>query len=86
MKPIGRNTFPDFPDTASGRLEDTAGTPSFPSPATFLSVHGRKVGRPCTESTDGVVDVKCLAISSLVAKSRIVFTCLFFHLFRQGGC
>ena len=53
MKPIGRNTFPDFPDTASGRLEDTAGTPSFPSPATFLSVVGRKGGRPRAERKGG---------------------------------
>lgn len=67
-----------------GRLETAGRYPglrtradSFPSPATFLSVHGRKGGRPCTESTDKVVDVKCLAISSIVAKSRIVFTHLF---------
>ncbi len=53
MKPIGRNTFPDFPDTASGRLEDTAGTLSFPSLATFLSVVGRKGGRPRTERRGG---------------------------------
>ena len=53
MKPIGRDAFPDFPDMASGRLEDTAGTPSFPSPATFLSVVGRKGGRPRTERKGG---------------------------------
>ena len=59
MKPIGRNTFPDFPDMASGRLGDTAGTPSFPSPATFLSVpgylpfRGRAERRPSPDGKEG---------------------------------
>ena len=68
-----------------GRLETAGRYPglrtradSFPSPATFLSVHGRKGGRPCTEFIDGIMDAKCLVISSLVVKSRIVFTHLFF--------